>query len=124
MHLACGPANSAPLTLTDPRGGALWRRAAPGIARVKPRLFCVIAWLLLAFLLGLQLYARQFDGWGRWVMAPLFLLPVIASAALVVIGIAICRREASAGQALAATATATLGAAVPALWFLAQVLAG
>jgi hypothetical protein len=90
---------------------------------MKLRLFYVIAWLPLALLLGVQSYARQFDGWGRWAAAPLFLLPVILSAASVVIGVAICRREAAAGRVLAPIATATLAAAIPALWFVVRVLA-
>jgi hypothetical protein len=90
---------------------------------MTPRVFCAIAWLPLALLLGVQFYARQFDGWGRWAAAPLFLLPVMLSAVLVMFGIAICRREAAAGRALAATATATLAAAIPALWFVVRVLA-
>lgn len=90
---------------------------------MKPRWFYVIAWLPIAALLGVQLYARQFEGWGQWAIAPLFLLPVILSVVLVIIGIAICRREAGAGRALAAPATATLAAAIPALWFVVRVLA-
>ena len=90
---------------------------------MKLRWFYVIAWLPLALLLGVQFYARQFDGWGRWAAAPLFLLPVILSAVCVVIGVAMCRREAAAGRALAAIATATLVAAIPALWFVVRVLA-
>lgn len=90
---------------------------------MRLRLFYTIAWLPLALLLGVQFYARQFDGWGRWAAAPLFLLPVILSAVLVTIGVAICRREAAAGRALAAVATATLAAAIPALWFAVRVFA-
>ena len=37
-------------------------------------------------------------------------------------GIAICRREARKGRDLAATGTATLAAATPALWFLVRLL--
>jgi hypothetical protein len=90
---------------------------------MKPRWFYAIAWLPLVVLLGVQLYARQFEGWGQWAIAPLFLLPVILSVVLFLVGIALCRREARAGRALAATATATLAAAIPALWFVVRVLA-
>jgi len=90
---------------------------------MKLRWFYVIAWLPLALLIGVQLYARQFDAWGRWASAPLFLLPVILSAVLGIVGIVICRREAGTGRGLAAAATATLAAAIPALWFLTRVLA-
>jgi len=89
---------------------------------MKPRVFMAIAWLPLAVLLGVQLYSREFDGWGRWAVAPLFLLPVIASAAFAVTGIAICRREAGASRSLTVAATATLVAAIPALWLLARAL--
>jgi len=90
---------------------------------MKPRWFYVIAWLPLVVLFGGQLYARQFEGWGRWATAALFLLPVILSVVLFMIGIALCRHEARAGRALAATATATLAAAIPALWFVVRMLA-
>ncbi len=90
---------------------------------MKPRLFAAIAWPPLALLLGLQFYASHFEGWGRWAAAPLFLVPLILSVILVAIGIAICRREAREGRSLALPASATLASAIPALWFLARVLA-
>lgn len=80
-----------------------------------------IAGLPLVFLVAVQLYAREFDGWRRWSAAPIFLLPVIASGVVTAMGIAICRREAGAGRSLAPVAGATLAAAIPALWFLARV---
>lgn len=89
---------------------------------MKPRTFLAIAWIPLALLVGVHLYSHEFDGWGRWAAAPLFLLPVMVSAALAIIGIAICRREAGAGRSLTLAATATFAAAVPALWFLARAL--
>lgn len=89
---------------------------------MKPRLFVAIAWLPLALLLGLQIYAQQFEGWGRWAAAPLFLVPLILSVILVAIGISVCRREAGEGRSLVLPASATLAAAIPALWFLARVL--
>jgi hypothetical protein len=90
---------------------------------MRPRTFFIIAWLPLALLLGLQFYARQFEGWGRWAVAPLFLAPLILSVILVAIGISVCRREAREGRSVALPASATLASAIPALWFLARALA-
>jgi len=87
------------------------------------RLFILIAWIPFALLLGVQFYARQFDGWGRWSAAPLFLLPVLLSLVFTVIGITVCFRVAREQRPLVTAATATLGAAVPALWFLARLIA-
>ncbi len=90
---------------------------------MKPKWFWATAWLPLGLLVAVQFYAREFDGWGRWATAPLFLAPVLLSVVWTVMGIAIVRREARAGRALAGIATATLAAALPALWFLARLLA-
>lgn len=90
---------------------------------MAPRTFILIAWLPLALLVGVQLYASRFEGWGRWAAAPLFLVPLVLSVILVVIGIGVCRREAREGRSLALPASATLASAIPALWFLARVLA-
>jgi hypothetical protein len=90
---------------------------------MRPRTFFIIAWLPLALLLGLQFYARHFEGWGRWAVAPLFLAPLILSVILVAIGISVCRREAREGRSVALPASATLASAIPALWFLARALA-
>ena len=90
---------------------------------MRPRVFLAIAALPLLLLLGAQFYAREFEGWGRWAAAPLFLVPVILSAILVAIGIGVCRREAAAARPLGLAASATLAAGIPLLWFLARVLA-
>ena len=90
---------------------------------MKPRVFLAIACLPLLLLLAVQFYAGQFEGWGRWAAAPLFLVPVILSVILVAIGVSICRREARANRSLGLVASATLAAAIPMLWFLARVLA-
>jgi len=91
---------------------------------MRPKWFWAIAWLPLGLLVGVQLYAQQFDDWGRWATAPLFLGPVVLSVVWSAMGIVICRREAREGQPLAATATATLAAAIPVFWFVARLLAG
>lgn len=89
---------------------------------MKRRVFIAIAWLPLALLIVIELYAGEFDGWGRWATAPLFLLPILLSGVLAVLGIVICRSEAGAGRSLVPVATATLAAGIPALWFLARAL--
>lgn len=90
---------------------------------MTPRTYLAIAWVPIALLIGLHFYVRQYEGWGRWASAGLFLVPVLASAILTVIGIAVCRQEARAGRSLMVVASATFAAAIPALWFLARVLA-
>ena len=90
---------------------------------MKPRVFLAVAWLPLLLLLGAQFYAGQFEGWGRWAAAPLFLVPVILSVILIAVGVSICRRESRAGRPLGLVASATLAAAIPMLWFLARALA-
>ena len=88
-----------------------------------PRAFILIAWVPLAVLIGVQFYALEYESWGMWSTAPLFLLPVVLSLVFAVIGLAICCRIALERRPLTAAATATLTAAIPALWFVARVLA-
>jgi len=87
------------------------------------RTFILIAWVPLAVLIGLQFYALKFESWGLWSTAPLFLVPVVLSLVFTVIGLAICYRIALERRPLTPAATATLTAAIPALWFVARVLA-
>jgi hypothetical protein len=89
---------------------------------MTPRLFRTISWIPLALALAIQLYARGFEGWGRMATAPLFLLPVILSLALLPVGIRLCRSESKAGAPVRPTAIATIFASVPALWFIARAL--
>lgn len=89
---------------------------------MTPRLFRLISWLPLGVLIAIQLYSRDFEGWGRWATAPLFLMPVILSLALIPVGVRLCRSESKSGSPIRPTALATLLASVPALWFIARAL--
>ena len=44
------------------------------------QLYLVTSWIPLASLMALLRYLKQFDGWGAWAAAPLF-LPVIGLSA-------------------------------------------
>lgn len=90
---------------------------------MKPKGFWASAWLPLGLLVGVQLYAQQFGDWGRRPIAPLLLGPVVLSVVWTATGVAIRRREAKKRRPLAATATATLAAAIPAMGFLVRLLA-
>jgi hypothetical protein len=89
---------------------------------MTPSLFRFVSWIPLGVLLTVQLYARGFDGWGRWATAPLFLLPISLSFALVLVGLHMCRSEHEAGLPVGPTVAATLLAGAPALWFTARAL--
>jgi len=86
------------------------------------RLLIGLCWVPVASLAGLMLYVRQFDGWGRWSAAPLLLLPVLASLAMTLWGVAlvVAARRAAGPAGTARTATAV--AALPLVWFGYRIL--
>jgi len=84
--------------------------------------FRISAWLPLAMLVGVKVYVERFDGVGAWAAAPLFLVPVVSSAALVLLGALELRAEASRGGARTGTLAAAALASLPLLWFLSRVL--
>jgi hypothetical protein len=75
-----------------------------------------LCWLPLATLLAIELYLRNFDGWGAWASAPLLLLPAFVALPLVVIGISEWRKARRAGQPAGSTVILVLIAALPILW--------
>jgi hypothetical protein len=80
------------------------------------------AWIPLASLLGVNLYARQFDGWGGWATAPLFLVPVFLGLVFLLIGVSQLRRERDAGGIRLGTLAACALGAAPFLWFLLRAV--
>jgi hypothetical protein len=82
------------------------------------------AWIPLASLVGVNLYARQFDGWGRWATAPLFLVPVLLGLVFLLTGASQLRRERDAGGIRLRTLAACALGAAPLLWFLSRVIQG
>jgi len=49
------------------------------------RFSCLIPVLLW---IGLHAYVNRFEGWGQWATAPILLIPLLASAAFILIGLA------------------------------------
>jgi len=89
---------------------------------MTPRIFRFISWIPIAVWIATEMYTRGFEGWGQWAAAPMFLVPVVLSAAMVPVGLRLCRDQSRAAGPIRPTAVATLLAAVPALWFLARAL--
>jgi len=49
------------------------------------RLSC---WIPLLLWIGLSAYVSRFEGWGQWAAAPVLLIPLFASAAFSIYGLA------------------------------------
>ncbi len=77
-------------------------------------------WLPLASLLGVEVYARGFDGWGAWATAPLFVLPFCVALMVSAVGAyeAVCeyRHERLRRSTMLVTAVA----AFPIFWLLVR----
>lgn len=75
-----------------------------------------VCWLPLISLLGIELYVRNFDGWGAWASAPLLLVPAIVSLPIVILGLLKCIAAMRARAPLFATVFFTFVSAVPIAW--------
>lgn len=73
-------------------------------------------WLPLASLLGIELYIRNFDGWGAWASAPLLLVPAIISLPIVILGLSECASVTRVKSLLLTAVFYTLIAAIPIVW--------
>jgi hypothetical protein len=91
----------------------MWSRSKtddePGVLRW-------LCWLPLASLLGIELYVRQFDGWGAWAAAPLLLVPGLVSLPIATMGLFDCVVATRAGAPISRSLVFTLVSAVPILW--------
>lgn len=85
-------------------------------------LFTLLAFIPTASLVGLQVYVRGFDGWGRWGAAPLLLIPVLLSIPITVAGVLRLQRERTSGSLRTPTMLLTGVAALPLLWFAWRLL--
>ena len=83
-------------------------------------LFRRIFWLPAACLVAVELYARNFDGWGAWATAPLFLLPLLLSLAIGAAGAGDVFREARSGNSRISTLIFTAVALSPFAWFMVR----
>ncbi len=45
-------------------------------------------WIPLLPWIGLDAYVSRFEGWGQWAAAPILLIPLFASAAFSILGLA------------------------------------
>jgi hypothetical protein len=79
-----------------------------------------IFWLPLACLVAIELYARNFDGWGAWATAPLFLLPFGLSLAIAGAGAHQAFSELRSSAARSSTFLFTAVAAAPIAWLLVR----
>ncbi len=72
----------------------------------------------VSVLVGIELYIRNYDGWGAWSTAPLFLIPVLLS--FVIAGIAVyqCIIEAREGTFRTSLIISALIALLPLAWIL------
>jgi hypothetical protein len=75
-----------------------------------------LSWLPVASLLGIELYIRNFDGWGAWASAPLLLVPAIVSLPIVVLGLFECVAAMNARAPVLAPSLLTVVSAVPIVW--------
>jgi hypothetical protein len=85
----------------------------------KPRNSLKFAcWIPIVSLVTVELYVRNFDGWGAWSTAPLFLLPLILSVAIAGVGVVQFFLALRAGTVRASTAFFIAMALIPFLWLL------
>jgi hypothetical protein len=73
-------------------------------------------WVPLACLLGIELYIRNFDGWGAWASAPLLLLPALLSLPIAILGLFDCVAAMRARAPIRAVLICTFFSALPVLW--------
>jgi hypothetical protein len=71
-------------------------------------------------LIAVEVYASNFDGWGAWATAPLFLVPLVLSLGIAAAGVLQCVREFRAGFLRGSSVLLTLVAAAPFLWLLVR----
>ena len=75
-------------------------------------------WLPIASLVTVEFYVRNFDGWGAWSTAPLFLLPLILSVVIAGVGIIQLFLELRARAVRSSTVFFIAVALIPFLWLL------
>jgi len=91
---------------------------APETPPAGKSLFARLFWVPPAVLIGVELYASRFEGWGAWATGPLFLVPMVLSLFLSVIGLIETLTELRANRLPFATLLYTLVAALPLLWLM------
>ena len=77
-------------------------------------------WIPVASLIGIELYVGNFDGWGAWAAAPLFLVPLLLSVAIAGAGATRCFLEFRSGLPRPSSMVFTLIASLPIFWLLVR----
>lgn len=77
-------------------------------------------WVPAACLVAIEIYAANFDGWGAWATAPLFLLPLVLSLVIAGAGVVQCVLELRHGSLRRSSVVFTLVAALPFFWLLVR----
>ena len=77
-------------------------------------------WIPVASLIGIELYVGNFDGWGAWAAAPLFLVPLVLSVAVAGAGATRCVLELRSGSPRPSSVVFTVVAALPIFWLLVR----
>ena len=77
-------------------------------------------WIPAACLVAIEIYASNFDGWGAWATAPLFLVPLVLSLAIAGGGAVQCILESRASSTRPSSIVFTFLAALPLLWLLVR----
>jgi hypothetical protein len=79
-----------------------------------------MCWLPAISLVAVEFYARNFDGWGAWSTAPLFLLPLVLSITIAGTGAVKLFSEFRNRSVRASTMVAIAVALLPFLWLLVR----
>ncbi len=77
-----------------------------------------VFWIPAACLVGVEVYARSFDGWGAWATGPLFLLPLFLSVAISAAGARDVFSELRSGGTRRSTLLFTAVAVAPTAWLM------
>ncbi len=75
-------------------------------------------WIPAATFVAVEIYAAQFDGWGAWATAPLFLVPLILSVVIATAGLVKCVVVFRSGSGRMLDILFTAVAALPLLWLV------
>jgi len=82
------------------------------------QLYLVTSWIPLASLIALLQYLKQFDGWGSWGAAPLFLPVIGLSAFMGLVGIVLYFRRWRMGHNDVSLLVATVLAGSVAMYYI------
>ena len=77
-------------------------------------------WLPVIILVVVEFYARNFDGWGEWATAPLFLLPLVFSVTIAGTGAVKLFLEFRNGSVRSLTMISIAVSLIPFLWLLVR----